>query len=140
MARVTVARESRTPDQMKEHEMDLRRQLTQLSYVGKVQGQRQVYHVFEGGDRYLIASASRSKPNAGYFNLVEKGTLDYVYKRLSGERGVTSQYIVRQAKRTKRIVDSLHALNILYVLVALGKAKIDRKREGRRLYFDIQAA
>ncbi|HLC02698.1 MAG TPA: hypothetical protein VJK02_06650 [Anaerolineales bacterium] len=120
--------------------MDLRKRLTNLTYVGKVQGQRQTYHVFEGGDSYLIASPSRSKPNAGYFNLVEKTAVDYVLKRIKGERGITSQLIVQRARRTKRIVDSLHALNILYVLVALGKAKIDRKREGRRLYFDVSSA
>jgi hypothetical protein len=118
--------------------MDLRRQLTQLSYVGQVKGQRQTYLVFEGGERYLIASASKSKPNAGYFNLVEKSTVDYVLKRIAGEKDVTSRFIVRQARRTKRIVDSLHALNILYVLVALRKAKINRKEGDRRLYFDIQ--
>lgn len=120
--------------------MDLRKHLTTLSYVGKVQGQRQTYHVFEGGDRYLIASSSRSKPNAGYFNLVEKDTVEYVLKRVAGERGVTSQLIAQQARRSKRVVDTLHALNVLYVLVALGKAKIDRKREGRKLYFNIHAS
>lgn len=120
--------------------MDLRKRLTNLTHLGKVQGQRQTYHVFEGGDHYLIASSSRSKLNAGYFNLVEKAAVDYVLKRIQGERGMTSQLIVQRARRTKRIADSLHALNILYVLVALGKAKIDRKRQGRQLYFDIRSA
>jgi hypothetical protein len=120
--------------------MDLRKHLTQLSYLGKVQGQRQTYQVFEGGDRYLIASTSRSKPNAGYFNLVEKSAVDYVLRRVAGERGVTSKAVVQQTKRSKHVVDSLLALNILYVLVALGKANIDRKREGRKLYFNVRAS
>ena len=120
--------------------MNLRKKLSNLSYIGKVQGKRQTYHVFDGGGGYLIASAARSKPNAGYFNLVEKAVVEYVEKRIAGERGFTSQQLVQRARRTKRIVDSLHALNILYVLVALGKAEIDRKREGPKLYFNIRAA
>ena len=120
--------------------MDLRRHLTQLSYVGRVKGQRQTYQVFEGGDRYLIASSSRSKPNAGYFNLVDRSAVDYVFKRVAGERGVTSGIVVQQTKRSKHAVDSLLALNILYVLVAQSKAKIDRSRVGRKLYFNIRSS
>jgi len=129
----------RSNDHPKEWEMNLRKDLSNLGFVGKVQGKRQTYYVFDGGERYLIASAAKSKPNAGYFNMVEKGVVEYVLKRIAGERGFTSQQLVQRARRTKRIVDSLHALNILYVLVALRKAEIDRKREGVKLYFDIRA-
>ena len=108
-----------------------------LSFRGKVSGHRQTYYVFEGGEFFFVCSFSRTKPKAGNFNLVGLEAVSYVERLVRGEQGVTARDLYRRS-RTPRYIDSaLQALNILYVLVATGRAKIDRRHKGRQLFFNI---
>jgi hypothetical protein len=101
---------------------------------------RQTYYILEARDYYFVMSFSDSKPRAGNFNFVSKKAVDYVFDRFAGEKDVTAKAVVERAKRTKHAADSLMALNILYVLVAIGMA--DRRVEGsrRELHFAIKRA
>jgi hypothetical protein len=46
-----------------------------------------------------------------------------VLLRVAGKKDVTAKAVVEQAKRTKHAPNSLMALNILYVLAAIGMAE-----------------
>lgn len=111
-----------------------------LAFRGEVTGVRQTYFVLEAEGMFFVMSfaLSEAKPGAGYFNVVTAKAVDYVRDRFSGERKVTAKEVASQARRTKHAPTSLIALNILYVLVALGEAKIVSEGANRQLVFSIR--
>jgi hypothetical protein len=117
--------------------MNARKLVQGLSYVGRADGKRQTYHVFRGDKYFLVLSFSRSKRNAGNFNVVESEAVEYVRARFAGSRGVTTNDLVARAKRSRHVPNSLAALNILYVLTATREARIDSRRAGPKLYFNL---
>lgn len=120
--------------------MNIRALQRGLQYRGRVDAIRQTYHVFEGKELFLVLSFARSRARrgSGYFNLVGKAAVDYVEKRLGGKRGVTVNSVVKAARRTSHIPTRLLALNVLYVLVALHGAAIERAGENRQLFFSVR--
>jgi hypothetical protein len=109
-----------------------------LSYSGEVAAKRQTYHVFEGKRYFLVMSQSRSKRNAGNFNVVRADAVEYVAKRFERRKKVTSTDVAKASRKPRLVSTSLDALNILYVLVATGRAEIDRKlKKERQLYFTV---
>ena len=110
-----------------------------LTFLGEVAGVRQTYFVLAAEGSYFVLSFARSetKPNAGYFNMVDAKAVAYVHERFAGEKGVTAQEVAARARRTKHAPTSLVALNILYVLVALGEAKIAGEGLHRQLRFSV---
>src|SRR5262245_42207285 len=110
--------------------MNVKKLVQSLSYVGEARGKRQTYSVFRGGDYFLALSLSKTKPRAGNFNLIDADAVDYVRSRLRGKKGVTAKDVLARTKRSRRVLTSLAALNILYVLAALGDAKVDERRTG----------
>jgi hypothetical protein len=120
--------------------MNIRALQRGLQYCGRVDAIRQTYHVFDGEGLYLVLSFARAKTRrgSGYFNLVGKEAVDYVHGRFGGKRGVTANAVLAAARRTPHIPTRLLALNVLYVLVALGYAAIDRTGEHRQLFFSVR--
>jgi hypothetical protein len=59
---------------------------TGLEYHGTVTGKRQRYFVLSDARRYFVMSLSRSKRDAGNFNLVGKAAVDRLHRRLRGRR------------------------------------------------------
>lgn len=120
--------------------MNIKKLQQGLEYRGRVMAVRQTYHVFEAKDDYFIMSfaLSKERKGSGYFNVVGKAAVEYVEKRLGGRSGVTAKDVVAAARRTRLIPRSLFALNVLYVLVALGRASILRAGEHRQLFFSIR--
>ncbi len=110
-----------------------------LSFRGKVSGRRQTYYVFEGPKSFFVFSFSRSKPKAGYFNIVDSEAVTYVRRLARGQQGITAQSLYKRSRQPKYVGSALEALNILYVLSATGSAKIDRRHKGRQLFFNIGA-
>ena len=108
-----------------------------LTYLDEVDGKRQTYYVFRGRDYFLVLSFSKTKRQAGNFNIVESEAVEYARHRFRGKKAVTSNDIVAKAKRSRHVPSPLAALNILYVLVALGDAKVDARRVSPRLYFNF---
>lgn len=108
-----------------------------LSFEGKVTGRRQTYYVFSSPKAFFVFSFSRSKPKAGYFNMVTREAHAYVRKMTRGQQGVTSQDVNKRARTRKYIGSALEALNVLYVMVALGEAKIDQRHTGIQLFFNV---
>ncbi len=115
--------------------MNLRSLTAGLSFRGTVKGQRQTYYVFEGEKFFFICSFSRRKPKAGNFNIVDLDAVRYVERLAGGESGVTAQDLHRRSRSPRHIGSSLEALNILYVLVATDRAKIDRRSQGQTAVF-----
>jgi hypothetical protein len=120
--------------------MNIRKLQKGLKYRGRVEAVRQTYHVFEASDYFFVLSFSLSKTRrgSGYFNVVNKAAVDYVHSRLGGHNGVTAKDALTIARRTKHVPTSLMALNILYVLVGLGQARIMRAGEHRQLFFALR--
>ncbi len=108
-----------------------------LSFEGKVSGRRQTYYIFSSLKAFFVFSFSRAKPKAGYFNMVSREAHKYVRKMTRGRQGVTSQDVNKRARKRKLIGSALEALNVLYVMVALGEAKIDQRHTGIQLFFNV---
>jgi hypothetical protein len=117
--------------------MNIRNLSAGLSFQGKVTGRIQTYYVFEGRKSFFVFSFSRSKPKAGYFNEVDARAVSYVQRLLKGRQAVTAQSLFKRSRKPRFIGSALEALNILYVLVATGGAKIDRRHKSRQLFFNI---
>ena len=111
-----------------------------LQYCGRVDAVRQTYHVFESPGYYFVLSFARARARrgSGYFNLVDKQAVDYVYRRVAGMRAVTAKQVLAAARRTQHVPTRLLALNVLYVLVALKRASIARAGEHRQLFFTVR--
>jgi hypothetical protein len=111
-----------------------------LDYCGRVAAIRQTYHVFQAKDSFLVLSFARSKDRkgSGYFNFINEAAVDYVQGRLGGRKGVTAKDVASAARRTKHITSRLQALNILYVMVALKQASIQKAGEHRQLFFALR--
>lgn len=120
--------------------MNIRKLQRGLSYRGRVAAVRQTYHVFEASDYFFVLSfaLSKARRGSGYFNVVNRAAVTYAQKHFAGKSGVTAKAVFSVARRTKHIPTRLMALNVLYVLVALGQARILRAGERRELFFAIR--
>ena len=116
--------------------MNLRRLSAGLDFRGTVEGQRQTYYAFEGERFFFICSFSRKKRKAGNFNIVDLDAVKHAERLAGGHRGVTAQDLHRRSRSRRHVGSPLEALNILYVLVATGRAKIDRRHKGKQLVFN----
>ena len=120
--------------------MNIRTLQRGLNYRGRVQAVRQTYHVFEAHGYYFVLSfaLSKARRGSGYFNVIDTDAVDYVQQRVGGTRGVTAKDVVAAARRTRYVPTTLVALNVLYILVALGSASIMRSGENRQLFFSVK--
>lgn len=118
--------------------MNIKKLTKALEYSGEVEGMRQSYYVFSGPDFYFVMSLS-SKKQGGNFTIVESEAVEYVLKRFTGVKAVTTSDVVKKAKRTRHAPNTLSALNILYVLAATGRAVVDSRRAGPKLFFNIKS-
>jgi hypothetical protein len=116
--------------------MNIRSLAKGLRYCGVAAGKRQTYFVFESAAGYVVMSASRSKRASGYFNLVRRDAVNRIRKSYAGKQDVTAKQIATRS-RGAGIASSLQALNVLYVLVAIGAAKRDDRYQDTRLHFNI---
>jgi hypothetical protein len=120
--------------------MNIRTLQRGLRYRGRVKAVRQTYHVFEAERYFFVLSfaLSKARRGSGYFNVINTGAVDYVQQRMGGTRGVTARDVLAAARRTRHIPSTLAALNVLYILVALGSASIVRAGKHRQLFFSVK--
>ena len=120
--------------------MNIRTLQRGLNYRGRVEAVRQTYHVFEAHGYYFVLSfaLSKARRGSGYFNVIDTDAVDYVQQRVGGTRGVTAKDVVATARRTRYVPTTLLALNVLYILVALGSASIVRSGANRQLFFSVK--
>ena len=122
--------------------MNIRTLQRGLTYRGRVKAVRQTYHVFEAQGYFFVLSfaLSKARRGSGYFNVIETDAVNYVHRRMGGTRGVTAKDVAAAARRTQYVLTTLAALNVLYILVALGSASIVRAGENRQLFFSVKKA
>jgi len=116
--------------------VNIRSLTSSLQYRGEVTGKRQTYSVFEGKRHYFVMSLSLAKRHAGNFNIVPVPAVDFAARRFRGRKKVTSKQLAAAGKG-RGVASSLEALNVLYVLVATGRAKIDTRFHDKQLYFNV---
>jgi hypothetical protein len=110
-----------------------------LSFHGEVEGKRQHSYVLCSARQYFVMSLSRSKRDAGNFNLVSRSAVDRLHRRLRGRRGLTARLVFTRSKNRRAVPSALAALNMLYVLVGTGRAIIDpRRKSARELFFNVR--
>jgi hypothetical protein len=107
-----------------------------LKYAGQAKGDKRAYHVFEGGEWLLVVSAGRS-PHSYNANAVDRRGLDVVGRKFKG-RKVTSSDVFRKAGRRDLFQGRFDALNVLYAMVATGRAQKLKQRDGRSILFKIR--
>lgn len=103
-------------------------------YVGQAEGDRRTYSVFEADDHYLVLGPTET---GYYLNIVEREAPDAITRIFSGEK-VTSGDVRRKGKHPDIFYNSLAALNALYVMVASGRARKLKKRQGKSLLFKVK--
>lgn len=115
--------------------MNHRSFLSGLRYRGRVKSVKRVYHVLEGSQGYVLFSP-RPGEYGGNYSIVPTASLSYILKRLGGTKSISTGDAFASCKRSQRFPDRFSVLNAVYVLIALGKARIS-KRQGRKLFFGI---
>ena len=113
--------------------MHPRRILRNLDYVNEVEAKRQTYYVFEGSQFYALLTKGRSK-NSYHVNTVPAETVKHLRKAYGGRQKLT---VTQVMSKSRRFSDRFATLSALYVLCALGEAKIDRRYHEKQLYFNI---
>jgi hypothetical protein len=119
--------------------LDVKSLTTGLQFHGEVQGKRQHYYVLSTPRHYFVMSVSASKRSSGNFNLVGKPAVDRLYRRLRGQQGLTARIVFTRSRHRRLVPSPLGALNMLYVLVATGRAGIDGRHTSRELFFNVKA-
>jgi hypothetical protein len=117
--------------------MNVKAVLSELHYVGEAQGVRQTYYVFRGRQHYLLMSFKKADAAAGNFNIVEADAVGYAEGKYRGMKGLTAKQLFEESKRTRHFKDRFVALNVLYVLVASGKAGVDHRFKPGTLVFNL---
>ena len=112
---------------------------TGLDFHGEVQGKRQHYYVLSSARQYFVMSVSISKRDAGNFNLVGRFAVDRLYRRLRCQQGLTAKGVFTRSRSRRLVPSHLAALNMLYVLVATGRATIDGRHRSREIFFNVKA-
>ncbi len=115
--------------------MKIQTLLQKLPFVGQAEGERLTYCVFEGNRAYLVVSPN----NRGGWNInvVEEEAPEVISQRFGGQR-VTGGILTQKGRRPDLFSDSFSALNALYTMVALGRARKLKQRSGRSMVFKIK--
>ena len=103
-------------------------------YVGKAEGDRRTYYVFESDVGYLVVAPN----SAGGFNLnvVSRDVPDVVTTGFRGKK-LTAGRLKRSSRRPGLFRGPFSSLQALYVMVALGRARKLKRREGKAMVFKI---
>jgi hypothetical protein len=106
-----------------------------IRYVGKAEGDRKTYYVFEGDSGYIVVTPS----SGSTFNMsvVDSEVPDVVSKSFKKKR-VTSVRLKGSSRRPDLFGAPFATLNALYVMVALGRARKLKRREGKAMVFRIK--
>ena len=114
----------------------IKSQFSGLKYAGKAEGDKRAYHVFEGRESMLVVSAGRARRSYNA-NAVDRRGMDVIGRRFR-RRKITSGDVMKRAGRRDLFQQRFDALNVLYAMVAMGRAqKLRERRDGRSIVFKI---
>lgn len=105
-----------------------------VRYVGQAKGDRRTYSVFESDGGYLVVA-----PNStGGFNLnvVDRKVPGVVIGAFKGKK-LTAGRLKQSSRRPDLFGAPFSSLQALYVMVALGRARKLKRREGKAMVFKI---
>ncbi len=105
-----------------------------VEYLGQAEGDRKTYSVFHTDNHYLVVGPTSAA--SYYVTIVDREAPDVITKVFKGEK-VTSRRVKDGARRPDLFYSSLAALNALYAMVALRRARKLRRREGKAILFKI---
>jgi hypothetical protein len=105
-----------------------------IRYIGKAEGDRKTYYVFESDSGYLVVAPN----SAGSFNLnIVDGEVPGVITSVFKSKKLTSGRLKHSNRRPDLFGAPFASLNALYVMVALGYARKLTRREGKAMVFKI---
>jgi hypothetical protein len=105
-----------------------------VRYVGRAEGDRRSYHVFNSDGGYLVLTPNSDKSFT--VNIVDAEAPEAITRAFKGKR-LTTVRLRKTGRRLDLFGSPFAALNALYVVVALGRARKLRQREGRAMVFKI---
>jgi hypothetical protein len=108
---------------------------TGTRYIGKADGDRKSYHVFQGDAGYLVVTPNSEHSFA--ISLVDAEVPEVLTKTFKGKQ-LTTVRLKENGRRPDLFGSPFAALNALYVMVALGHARKLKRREGRAMLFKIR--
>lgn len=106
-----------------------------IEFVGKAEGDRKTYYVFSGRTGFIVVTPSSN--TAFNVNIVDQEVPDVLVRSFKGKT-LTSPSL-RKSNRRPDLFDAPFApLHALYVMVALGRARKLKRREGKAMVFRIK--
>ena len=104
-------------------------------YVGRAEGDRKTYYVFEGNSNYLIVAPS--SPTNFNVTALDREVPEVLTKRFRGKR-LTAKRVQDGSRRPDLFDLPFASLNALYLMVGLGRARKLKQREGKAMVFKIR--
>ena len=119
--------------------MKLKNMLAGMEYCGEVAGPKRHYTVFRNRTGYVLCSQKTDSVWKGDFAIVRSKAVEYMAGRLKRQTGLTSA-LIRDRTRTAQFTrERFDVLNGMYVLIALGRAKVDtRYKQGSAQHFNVR--
>jgi hypothetical protein len=108
---------------------------SEIRYIGKAEGDRKTYYVFEAHSGYIVVTPSSE--TSFNMSVVDVETPEVISKTFKRKR-LTSVRLKDSNRRPDLFGAPFATLNALYVMVALGRARKLKRREGKAMVFKIK--
>ena len=106
-----------------------------IRYIGKAEGDRKTYYVFEAQSGYIVLTPSSG--TSFNMSVVDAEVPEVISKAFKTKR-LTSVRLRGSNRRPDLFGAPFAPLNALYVMVALGRARKLKRREGKAMVFKIK--
>ncbi len=115
--------------------MKIPEMFAEIRYLGRAEGDRRTYYVFESTVGYLVLTPGSD--HSFNVNTVDLEAPEVLSRKFKGKQ-LTTGRLKLSSRRPDLFGDSFACLNALYVMVALGRAKKLKRREGRAMVFKVR--
>jgi hypothetical protein len=118
--------------------MKLKNMLANMEYCGEVAAPKRHYTVLRNRTGYVLCSQKTYAIWEGDFVIVKTAAVEYLARRLKGQTGLTAKVIRDRTRKSPHAAERFDVLNGMYVLLALGRAKIDTRFKQRAIHFNVK--
>ena len=115
--------------------MKITQVFTGARYLGRADGDKRTYYVFESEAGYLVVTPNSERSFTT--NVVDAEAPDVITRAFKGKR-LTTVRLRKSGRRPDLFGSPFTPLNALYVMVALGRARKLKHRDGRAMVFKIR--
>lgn len=112
--------------------------LSGLEYIGEVESKKQTYYIF-GSPKKIFLFTFRENGESGNYSIIDPKAVEYVFQKMRGKTAQTANDIRKASKKPDLTKSSFAVLNIMYVLIAQKRAKIDTRYKRKALIFNFNA-